>query len=146
MRKVLIFALLSFPLLTSSCVFSNMEKGLEALQGKDIAVAVDVLGYPDKQTSFASDKIYIWSSSFQSTSYVPQTSTTTGYVGNTLVYGQTTSTVAQTNQHSCEIKLGTDKFGIIKNYEYSGTMGGCARASSSLFKYYKSQEALKVAE
>ena len=139
MKSLLLFTLSMSALITSSCVFSGMEKGLAELKGKPIDTAINVLGYPDRQQAIGADKVYIWSRSFQGSYSVPQVASTTGYIGNTPVYGTTTYNTTQTANYSCIIKLGADSKGIIKRWEYSGNRRGCGGYSQSLKRYYKSQ-------
>ncbi len=119
---------------------SNMEEGLNALNGKPITTAVSVLGYPDGQQEFGGDKIYIWSRNFQSSYTLPQTATTTGYVGNTPVYGTTTYYQTHTANYSCKIKLAVGPDDRIKHWEYQGNPGGCGGYARSLKAYADSQK------
>lgn len=116
-----------------------MGKGLSALEGENISKAIEVLGYPDQQQTIGTDTVYTWSRGFQSSYTVPQTSTTTGYVGNTPVYGTTTYNSVQTSNHHCLIKIGTDNKGIIKKTEAEGTVGGCMSYAERLKSYADSK-------
>lgn len=121
-----------------SCVFNQMEKGLKDFEGKPMTTAVDVLGYPDAHNKFGDDTVYIWSNSFNHTSYTPTTSYTTGYVGSAPVFGQTTTNTARTRNLSCMIKIASGKDGMIKSVEYKGAMAACNPYAKRLHKYSQS--------
>ena len=76
--------------LAGCATFKNMEEGLHALMGKSDKEAFSVLGYPNSKQEFSGDTVYIWGRSNSGTMFLPQTMATTGYVGNTAVYGTTT--------------------------------------------------------
>lgn len=134
-----IFIPLLIPFLITGCVFSRMGEGLTALEGENISKAIEVLGYPDQQQKIGTDTVYTWSRGFQSSYTVPQTSTTTGYVGKTPVYGTTTYNSVQTSNHNCLIKIGTNDKGIIKKTEAEGTIGGCLSYADRLKSYADSK-------
>lgn len=137
--KIPIFIPLLIPFLITSCVFSRMGEGLTALEGENISKAIEVLGYPDQQQTIGTDTVYTWSRGFQSSYTVPQTSTTTGYVGTTPVYGTTTTNSVRTSNHHCLIKIGTNDKGIIKMTEAEGTVGGCASYADRLKSFADSK-------
>ena len=138
MRKII--ALLALAILVSGCAtFGQMEKGLNALQGSNVQTAFDVLGYPSSKQEFGKDTVYYWKVANSGTMLLPETSTTTGYVGMTPVYGTTTYNQAVPVSYNCLIKIITDDRGTIKTWEYNGNYGGCGCYIDRLNKYYNQQ-------
>lgn len=127
-----IFTVAIFALGLAGCVSRNMNEGLQGLIGQDIHVAVDRLGYPDAQRTVLGDKVYIWSASHNVSLPMTTMSTTTGSVGGAPVYGTTTNTTFVDTNFNCTITLGTDTNGRIKNYRWSGNMGGCEQYARAL--------------
>jgi len=117
-----------------------MENGLNALSGKDIRTAFNVLGYPSGKQEFGSNTVYFWSGSRVGEMYLPQTSTTYGTIGTTPFYGTTTSGQIVPVNYSCLIKLITNQNGMIISWEYEGNIGGCAYYIQNLNRYYESQQ------
>ena len=115
----------------------QLEAGLNALVGRPEQDAFSALGYPSGQQQFAGDKVYVWGQSRNATMFMPQTSTTTGYVGTTPVYGSTTSMQAIPMNFNCTIKVIVDGGGTIKTWEYDGNMGGCKPYIDRLNSYFK---------
>lgn len=140
MKRSTLTAALFVVLFLPGCVMTNMEEGLNALNGKPITTAVSVLGYPDGQQAFGGDKVYIWSRNFQGSYTLPQTATTTGYIGNTPVYGTTTYNQTHTANYNCQIKLAVGPDDRIKHWEYQGNPGGCGGYARSLKAYADSQK------
>jgi Cys-rich repeat protein len=122
-------------LLAGCATFGQMEDGLRSLMGKSDREAFSVLGYPSAKQEFGNDTVYSWYVSQSGSLFVPQTSTTTGYVGRTPVYGTTTYTQAIPVNYNCQIKLVADKGGILRSWEYNGNIGGCAQYINRLNTY-----------
>jgi hypothetical protein len=59
MKKLGIVAALA--IILSGCAASMIEKGLGALEGKDVKGAFNVLGYPSGKQEFGSETVYFWS-------------------------------------------------------------------------------------
>lgn len=116
----------------TGCVEQNMNDGLRQLKGQNISVAVAKLGYPDTQRTMLGDVIYVWTSSHDTTLFLPSTATTSGTVGNTPVYGTTTTTEAVPANFNCTIQMATDASGQIKSTQWSGNMGGCEPYANAL--------------
>lgn len=89
MNNRLLVSLLA--LVTFGCAFDVLGKGLPQLEGKHIDAAVNVLGLPNQQMQIGTYTVYIWDNRYSSTIpiYSQSTSTTTGSVGRTPVYGTT---------------------------------------------------------
>ena len=137
--KYVIYVVFFF--LLSGCVtFTQMENGLNALSGKDERVAFDVLGYPSGKQIFGSDTVYFWSVNSSGVMFLPQTSTTTGMIGNTPVYGTTTYNQAVPVNSNCLIKLVVNSNGKIFRWSYNGNIAGCEHYINRLNNYTKSQK------
>lgn len=125
--------------LSGCATFGNMEEGLNALMGKPDKEAFSVLGYPNSKQEFGGDVVYVWGRSSSGTMYLPQTTTTTGYVGNTPVYGTTTYNQPVAYNHNCTIKLAVGPDGLLKHWEYDGNIGGCTSYIKKLKAYAKGE-------
>lgn len=124
MKKIIIGG--SILIILSGCVtFGQMETGLKALMGHDERVAFDLLGYPSAKQQFGEETVYTWAVSNSGVLIMPQTATTTGYVGSTPVYGTTTYSEAVSVNYSCKIKLISDSNNVLRKWEYEGNIGGC---------------------
>lgn len=88
MKIVLI--LLSCLWFSGCATFGQMQRGLNALRGQDVQTAFDILGYPSGKQEFGSDTVYSWQVDSSGAILLPQTSTISGSVGMTPVYGSTT--------------------------------------------------------
>jgi hypothetical protein len=137
MRKIGLVATLG--IIFSGCVGSMIENGLNALQGRDVRAAFNVLGYPSGKQDFGSEIVYFWSYSDSGTQFVPQTSTTSGLIGNVPVYGTTTYNQAVPYNYNCLIRLITDKSDRIIMWDYKGNLAGCSHYAGRLNAYYKNQ-------
>lgn len=137
MRYVMILLLVS---VLVSCAHRTMKQGLPNLVGEDIETAFQVLGYPSGKQQFGDQTVYVWAIDRQQTTVVPQTSTTTGMVGDTPVYGQTTSYQAVPMNAQCTIKLAAGPSGTIQNWEYQGNAAGCRPYANRLYEEYLKSE------
>lgn len=95
--------------------------------GQNIRAAVAHLGYPDGQRTVMGDTVYVWSTSRNVAFPMTTTSTTTGMVGNTPVYGTTSSTNFVPMAFQCTVQIATNADGTIKSYQWEGNQGGCQR-------------------
>ena len=114
------------------CVSQNMNAGLQSLVGQNIRAAIDRIGYPDGQQVILGDKVYVWGVSQNAVMPMTNTNFTSGSVGGVPVYGTTTSTNYVPVNYNCKIQIATDANDIIKRYQWSGNMGGCARYANAL--------------
>jgi hypothetical protein len=135
MRKAL--ALCLSLILCGCATFGQMQRGLKALQWQDIQTAFDVLGYPSGKQEFGTDTVYFWEVNSSGTIFLPQTTTTSGYVGMAPVQASTTYNQSVPVNYNCLIRLITDDQGIIKSWEYRGNYGGCTNYINRLNRYYK---------
>lgn len=129
-----------FIFLSACATFGQMEKGLDALMGKSEQTSFSVLGYPSSKQEFGGDVVYTWFLNQSGTVFVPQTSTTTGYVGRTPIYGTTTYTQAMPVNYSCVIKIIARTDGTLKTWEYNGNIGGCTPYINRLNEYAKTEQ------
>jgi hypothetical protein len=128
------------PFMLSGCAtWGQMDDGLQALGGKPIDEAFKVLGYPQGKQQFGSDTVYYWGSSSSGVMYVPQSTTTSGYVGNTPVYASTSYNQAVPINYNCNIQIAADSLGTIKRWQYNGNLGGCRGYIEGLHEYSKRQ-------
>jgi hypothetical protein len=136
MRKVTIATATLLTALVGCATFGQLEEGLNALVGRSESEAFSAFGYPNGKQEFGADTVYVWGRSQNTTMFLPQTQTTTGYVGTTPVYGTTTSTQAIPMNFNCTIKIIVNS-GRIKTWEYDGNMGGCESYIKRLNAYLK---------
>jgi len=137
--KKLILIIFAIHFLFGCATFQTMEKGLTELGGHHINDAFQVLGYPSAKQEFGDVTVYIWNVQSSGALPMPQTTTTTGYIGSTPVYGQTQSMMWMPVHYQCEIKLGCNSDGYIQTWEYYGNHGGCNQWMQRLTKYYNDQ-------
>lgn len=129
MKRVAIVAL---TITLGGCMAQRMNDGLQSLVGHDIHDAIARIGYPDGQRQIMGDMIYVWGSSQNAVMPMTTTNYTTGMVGTTPMYGTATSTNFVPVNFNCSIQLATGQNGIIKNWQWSGNMGGCSRYAKGL--------------
>lgn len=140
MKKLSTYFVVLLPFLVCSCVtFTQMENGLNALSGEDEKVAFNVLGYPSGKQQFGSDTVYYWSVNRTDVMFMPQTSTTSGMVGTTPVYGTTTYNQAFPMNANCLIKLVVGSDGKIFRWSYNGNLAGCEHYIDRLNSYTNQQ-------
>ncbi|GFM29276.1 DNA polymerase gamma [Novosphingobium sp. PY1] len=118
--------------LSGCTTFSNMDKGLDALQGQPIEAAFAKMGMPNSEGILAGHKVYIWSNAYSMTMPTPQTTNYQGTVGTTPYSGTASTTAWKTSEYECTIRLFVDENERINNYDYSGNIGGCGTYSSRL--------------
>ncbi|WP_232037694.1 hypothetical protein [Serratia rubidaea] len=130
--------ILATTLLLTGCVtFGQMDNGLDSLVGKNKDVAFRVLGYPGQVQDFDGDKVYTWANSTSGVAMYSAPQTTYGNVGGTSFYGTTTQTNAVPVEYSCKIQIITGGDGVIKDYNYDGSIGGCESYIHRLNNYAK---------
>lgn len=75
------------------------------------------------------DTIYIWSTNRNAILPMNTTTTTTGMVGTTPIYGTTNAMHFVPVAYSCTVQIATTPDGTIKNYQWEGNEGGCRRSA-----------------
>ena len=124
-RKFICFVIAG---LTAGCNAGSpptLDVGLDALKGRSISKAIDVLGLPHSQTTIAGQQVYRWSVSRMVPNMMPTISQTTGYVGQTPVNMVSTGSVLSVGQATCDIRISTDARNIITNWSAEGNNAGC---------------------
>lgn len=133
--KLIAASLVAF--VTAGCAtFGQLENGLNLLVGRSESEVFNALGYPDGKQEFGADTVYVWGNSRNTTMFLPQTQTTTGYVGTTRVYGTTTTTRAIPMNLSCTIKVIVSS-GLVKAWDYDGNLGGCEPYINRLNRHFR---------
>ncbi len=130
MRRALFIPLLA--ILVSCSTFPNIEQGLQSMVGRPRAEAFSRLGYPSSQLQFGSDTAYVWGASNTVAVPVPQSNSTSGYVGSTPFNATTTSTGYMPMTYSCTIRIIVGPDDLVKSWDYNGNLGGCSRYASLL--------------
>ena len=131
MKKIFTFTL-SILVLAGCVTFGQLEEGLNLLGGRSESEVFNALGYPDGKQEIGEETMYIWSTN--RTMLLPNTQTTTGYVGGTPFYG--TSTTTSTLNLNCTIKI-IFSSGMVKTWQYQGNLGGCEPYINRLNNYFK---------
>lgn len=139
MRFVVIIFLAS--LLISCASVEKTRIGLNNLVGKDIQIAIYVLGYPTSKEEFAGDTVYVWSVDEYGQISLPNTTYITGSVGMTPIYGAITGSTTRITRSICNIKIITNASGIIKGKEIDGNYSGCSNYMYRLGEYADSSAA-----
>lgn len=109
----------------SGCAFDTLDKGLPLLQGQKIDTAVSYFGPPDKEQNFGDKKYYTWQRHIQSTITLPKKTSTTGYVAGRYVSATSTTWEDEPFNYDCDVKITTNKKGIIEETNYEGNDAGC---------------------
>jgi hypothetical protein len=134
----LLFALTAVAVVGCASVeFNRLQEGLHSLVGRNEREAFAALGYPSGKQQFGSDVVYTWGRSHIAPMFVPQTTTTTGYVGTTPISGFTTSDQIVPMSANCTIKIIVGSNGLIKASEYDGNLAGCGAYMKRLNAYLK---------
>lgn len=137
LMKKTILSLLCIATLAGCATFGQLEKGLNGLVGRSEREAFNALGYPNAKQEFGGDVVYVWGRSNSGTIFIPQTTSTTGYVGNRPVYATTTYNQPVAVNHNCTVKVITGANGIVKTWDYEGNLGGCRPYIQRLNAYFK---------
>lgn len=139
--RLLLFSLSLFCFV--SCSHKQVERGLNALQGKPIETAFRILGYPSQKMEVPAGTVYYWSNQRTGMMTLPASSNTFGVVGGTAFNATTNYTrMVPINMYG-EIQICANKEGIIYNWSFNGNDGGLARYASALGKYARSVEAIE---
>ena len=110
--------------LISGCTFHYMEKGLDALVGKDVRYAFDVLGRPNGKQEFGGETVYIWQNSRSMMFYEPgltQISRTPLRADDATI----ASPYWVPMQGVCVVRVISGPDNIVRRWDYNGDGLGC---------------------
>ena len=132
--KTLYLVVFSISVVLSACAkVSEMREGIMALEGKNIAEAIGVLGEPNEIKKGKSFDSYIWN--YQHETQVSDNVRTTSSAA-TPDLDQTPKNETPSTQ-SCYIKFEVDKKEIIKGWYYKGDQQGCGVAHTKWIQKLK---------
>ena len=123
--KIRLLHIICTTIVLTGCTLHTLDTGLTSLHGRHIDHAFLYLGYPDHEDSIAGKTVYIWSSAYEGSRTVPNTSYIRGTVGSTSYRGTTTTYTTEAVNYTCEIRLITENSHIV-DYDYYGDIIGCA--------------------
>ena len=109
-----------------------IHAGLDRYRGHDARELVAVLGYADSQRFVMGDLILVWRT--DTTAPVPNFNiqTTSGMVGSTPYFANTTESQPMYVRLYCTIEIAVDADGIFKTYHLDGQGGACWRYANAL--------------
>jgi hypothetical protein len=111
--------------LSGCTTFSTLDKGLQTFVGKPPQEAFDVMGYPKGEDRIAGRTVYVWGRHFSMAMPLSTNSTTTGSVAGTPFTATTSGTQWVDGEYECNVRLFVGDDGLVRNYDWSGNMGGC---------------------
>jgi hypothetical protein len=114
----------------TGCASTHMNRGLQALIGKDIETAFSVLGYPNEEHKYGDENVYIWNKRSPIAYYNPISQEIVGT-------GSPGGLPANSN---CTIRIVSDSRGIINNNGWFGMDQACRSYAGKLHNYYKQFE------
>ncbi len=135
MKKNSFLAITLVSILSGCATLGQLEDNLNVLVGHQESEVFSALGYPDGKQEFGTDTIYVWGRSQNTTLFLPQSHSTTRYIGNTPIFGTTTTTQAIPINYNCTIKVIVNS-GKVKSWEYMGNLGGCEPYIERLNGYF----------
>jgi hypothetical protein len=127
MRKGLVIAVGLWASWVSNALAEEnvLNKGLSLLIGRQVQAATEVLGLPDRETTFSGNKVYVWETSRMEAAPELNVNFHSGYVGQTPM-GWTSFDQSTTLHHAqCEIKLVVDQSNAIAEWYGKGSEAGC---------------------
>lgn len=126
--------------LAGCATFDDMQSGLAKFAGHPQAELFSVIGYPDGKLDIGGgETVFIWRSASTQTMFMPQTANVAGSVGLKPVYGSVSYTEAVPMHFACEIKVGVNPDGTIRNWSFQGNLGGCEPYIRRLNSYWKAR-------
>lgn len=129
--SVIVKRFLLVTVLISGCSFYYIEKGLNALVGKDVRYAFDVLGYPNGEQEFGSETAYIWQNSRSTMFYEPRFTTDKAPDIRSFSYRDsrfsdlTPSGYWVPMQGVCVMRIIAGPDNIVRRWDYNGDGLGC---------------------
>lgn len=102
-----------------------IQTGLERYRGHDARELAAVLGYPDSQRAVMGDIVYVWRT--DQTAPIPNFNmqTTSGMVGSTPYYANTTESQPMYVHLQSTIEVSVDPNNAVKTYHLDGQGGAC---------------------
>ncbi len=128
MRYLLLIVVLSL----TGCVSQRMNKGLDALIGRNIRYAISDFGYPTGQQVILGDTVYSWSTNGQVLMPTTTSTTTYGTVNGRSYSAVANSTSVEPVGTNCSIQLETDTNDTITHWHWEGNLIGCNRYARRL--------------
>lgn len=129
-KSLLIVAAVSL----SACA-DNIDRFMnnyQGLKGKSVSALVAAIGTPDNENIVMGSKVYIWNNQSYYSSITPVTQNTTISGPGGTAYATTRSYVTEDYDLACTLKVVADKRGIIKEADYKGAPGACAKYGPGL--------------
>jgi len=114
--------------LISGCSFHYMDNGLNALVGKDVRYAFNVLGHPNGKQESGGGTVYIWQNSRTMMFYEPgltQISRTPPRADDTNYSDIIASPYWVPMQGVCVVRLIAGPDNIVRRWDYNGDGLGC---------------------
>lgn len=116
----------------AACSYTgDVDAGLNGLMGKPIDAAIAKLGYPDGQVELKDRIVYTWNDGYSGSYTTNDTSTSYQHINGQLTAVTVTTPVTQNYSHQCEIRIVTDRKGVIRDWERTGDWG-CANYADAL--------------
>lgn len=108
----------SLGLLVSGCVtFDSIDQNIQSRYvGKPLDVAIQSLGFPSREMSLGTRKVYVWDTSAS----LPSQQLTASNV-----YGAPVKTTWVSTEYRCSLQLEVSQEGVVVGHHVSGQMGAC---------------------
>lgn len=121
-------ALLALCCVTSCSPLPDIERGMNALNGKPVDAAVAKLGRPQGQQSLRDEVAYIWTTSYEAVGITP--TYTSGAIGSAPVRGAS-YTIGSAGSTGCTLRVFA-KADVITGWDVDGEQRACRRYSDAL--------------
>ena len=95
--------------------------------------AIALMGTPETQSESGGDTVYTWLRTTESSTYLPNQTVNSGFIGNPspgALEGPSGAYVAQ--QRTCKIRMTATRDGKVKTYDFKGPRGACDGISNQL--------------
>ncbi|MEW5733985.1 MAG: hypothetical protein AB1921_03970 [Thermodesulfobacteriota bacterium] len=117
--------------------YRSMEKGLDALVGKNISAAYGVMGYPSEVRESGQDRVYSWARNVTGIHNVPQAGPSLGKMEQTPLDADNYPNQSGTVQFSCLIRLTAGPDEVIRSWSFDGNADACGGYPDKLDRYYR---------
>ena len=128
MKKIVVIILGLAAVGCSTLDFSDMNRGLDRLKGKDINTAITILGRPNTKQKQDKDTVFIWHTVSSSKFRVLKQNE----------YGRLVTERAPESwrvKYKCVIKIVTSENSIVKDWSYDGNYGDCRKYMKNYGEY-----------